>query len=425
MHKIFSLLGFFLISIIIVFLLIFVMIDSNLFNLKQKLYSTYPNIEVRKKIFNKKSIMNNLKNDYNVKFLPSTQFENLNYKKKKIVFDNNLVSKSTNFDQSISYKRYNSFFIDYYDKNIFITDRSGNLFFFDQEKLFSNKKEIFAKSIENNLISSRVFDSFIFDGKIFVSFTSNQNGCNTININFAELNYKKLIFKKFFNPKECNKTGSPGRIQLYEYQNMKGLLLSTAEGEKDKPGINTQNKNSIYGKILFIPLNGDKSSIFSLGHRVIQGLNVNENNIIATEHGPRGGDEINLILNQKNYGWPIVSLGEKYNLNQENKILSYKKNHKANNFEEPIFSFIPSVGISEIIKLPNTFSVYYDNHYLLSSLNGGSIFLIRFSNNLKKILTLEKVFIDNRIRDLKYLKDFNSIILALEENGEIGILSKR
>ena len=107
------------------------------------------------------------------------------------------------------------------------------------------------------------------------------------------------------------------------------------------------------------------------------------------------------------------------------KNLNYKKNHTYYNFEEPIFSFIPSIGISEIIKLPNTFSIYYENHYLLSSLNGGSIYLVRFSDNLKKIITIEKIFIDNRIRDLKYLKDFKSIILALEENGEIGILSKK
>ena len=54
----------------------------------------------------------------------------------------------------------------------------------------------------------------------------------------SSLNKDFLKFKK-----ECNKTGSPGRIQLYEHQNIKGLLLSTAEGEKDKPGTNTQNKN--------------------------------------------------------------------------------------------------------------------------------------------------------------------------------------
>ena len=55
-----------------------------------------------------------------------------------------------------------------------------------------------------------------------------------------------------------------------------------------------------------------KHEIFSLGHRTPQGLVVYDNNIIATEHGPKGGDEINKIEYKKNYGWPIVSYGSLY-----------------------------------------------------------------------------------------------------------------
>ena len=71
---------------------------------------------------------------------------------------------------------------------------------------------------------------------------------------------------------------------------------------------------NIYGKILEIKFNSNKSKIISIGHRNPQGFFYSEkyNFIISTEHGPRGGDEINKILSNKNYGWPIVSLGEKY-----------------------------------------------------------------------------------------------------------------
>ena len=164
--------------------------------------------------------------------------------------------------------------------------------------------------------------------------------------------------------------------------------------------------------------------MISLGHRVIQGLYSNDKTIIATEHGPRGGDEINLISENKNYGWPLVSLGERYDFKYGNKVLSYGKNHKENNFQEPIFSFIPSIGISDIIKLPETFSIYYDDSFLISSLNGKSIYFTKFNDEINKIISIEKVFIGNRIRDLKFISENNSIIFALEENGEIGILSK-
>lgn len=415
--------GFCFLLFFFLFFVVYLLIDSNILNLKTKLYKNYPNIQIRKDIFDKKSIIENLKNDYNVKFLPYTQFEKLQYNKKKIRFENNLLSNVKTTNDSISYKKYNSFFIDEYKSNILLTDYLGNIYFLKKIDLFS-KKKLFAKNISSNFKPIRVFDSFVHNNEIFVSHTNDKDGCKTINISFAKINFEKLNFKQFYKSEECNKTGSPGKIQFYLFNNIPGLLLSTSEGRNDKPGINTQNINSVYGKILFIPFNGQKEIIYSLGHRVIQGLNVYKNNIIATEHGPRGGDEINLILNQKNYGWPIASLGERYDFDYKNKNLSYKKNHINNNFEEPIFSFIPSIGISEIIKLPNSFSIFYEDHYLLSSLNGGSIFFIRLNKNKSKIITLEKVFLNNRIRDMKFLNENNSIILALEENAEIGILSK-
>ena len=88
-----------------------------------------------------------------------------------------------------------------------------------------------------------------------------------------------------------------------------------------------------------------------------------------------------------------------------------------------MFSFIPSIGISEIINLPKTFSIFYENHYLTSSLNDRSLYFIRFDEDFNKTISTEKVYISNRIRDMKFSLENNSIVLALEELGEIGILS--
>ena len=60
---------------------------------------------------------------------------------------------------------------------------------------------------------------------------------------------------------------------------------------------------------------------------------------------------------------------------------------------------------------------------MISSLAGKSIYFAHLDNNFSRIISLEKVFLNERIRDLKYYKDFNSILLAFEENGELGILS--
>ena len=154
--------------------------------------------------------------------------------------------------------------------------------------------------------------------------------------------------------------------------------------------------------------------------------------ILSAEHGPRGGDEINLIQFGQNYGWPISSYGEPY-LYQEksSKVYDYLKNHSDHGFIEPIYSFVPSIGINQIIKVPDDFSEYWKNNFLVTSLGGKTIYRILFDKNFTKIIFHEKIYIGKRIRDIIYSKKFNVFFLALEGQGiskldrtpSIGILS--
>ena len=108
-------------------------------------------------------------------------------------------------------------------------------------------------------------------------------------------NFSQLKFINLFESAKCNPQASPGRIQLYKTKEKEGLLLSISSGGYNKPSKASQDKNLIDGKIILISLADKNFSIFSLGHRVIQGLFVDKELVLATEHGPRGGDEINLI----------------------------------------------------------------------------------------------------------------------------------
>ena len=175
-------------------------------------------------------------------------------------------------------------------------------------------------------------------------------------------------------------------------------------------------------KTIFKSFKNSKPIIYSLGHRNGQGLFVKNELVLMTEHGPRGGDEINKITFNKNYGWPIASYGEKYSSNSE-KNYYYKKSHKNYGYEEPIFSFIPSIGISELIYLPNSFSNKWIDNYLVTSLYGRSIYRIKFNEDFNKIIYMEKIFIDERIRDIKFFSKDNMVLLAFEEKGQLGILT--
>ena len=84
---------------------------------------------------------------------------------------------------------------------------------------------------------------------------------------------------------------------------------------------------------------------------------------------------------------------------------------------------MPALALSEIIKLPNTFSNLWQNNFLVGSLNGKHLVRIKFDDEFNKIIYFEKIFIGDRIRDLLYDKNSDEIILALELSGSLGIIN--
>ena len=189
-----------------------------------------------------------------------------------------------------------------------------------------------------------------------------EKNCYDLKIISATLNLKYLQFERFFKPSSCIDTnnkhgywphqGAGGRIIKLDEDN---LLFSTGDFRNRPLAQNTDND---FGKILKINTVTKKSEIVSIGHRNPQGLFYSKkyNFILSTEHGPKGGDEINInpkpLIKIKNFGWPIASYGEHYHKNYKKNILEeapLKKNHKKYGFVEPIKYFDPSIGISETI----------------------------------------------------------------------------
>ena len=400
-------------------------IHFNVFSVKDKIYKNYPNLNIRQYIFKKEPVFNRLSNDYNVKFLPETELIKLQFNKKKIKFKKNYYSDNLS-SASIAYKKWGSFFIDLHENNLIITDYRGNFYISQKiENLTKDESPLETKNIISNLEDNlRVFDTLISENRIYITYTKKVNECKKIYLSYAQMNFTKLEFINLFESNKCNAQSSPGRIQLYKTEEKKGLLLSISSGGYNKPSVASQDKNLIDGKIILINPLDKKFSIFSIGHRVIKGLFSENELILATEHGPRGGDEINLIQEKNNYGWPISSYGEKYNFDYQQDPF-YKKSHKKYGFIEPIYSYIPAIGISELIRLPNEFSKFLNNVFIITSLYGRSIFLTKFSENFKKVIFTEKIFLNERIRDIKYFSKKQFILLALEENGQLGLLTKQ
>jgi len=202
------------------------------------------------------------------------------------------------------------------------------------------------------------------------------------------------------------------------------VLLSTGTPTMANVGnkINqtAQSDESLWGKILKLNLVNDKMvvEIFSKGHRNPQGIVKIDKSIFAVEHGPMGGDEINIIKTGKNYGWPIQSLGSQYDLEPINK--SYIKPIMT---EAPLLSFVPSIGASDINKCPKIYTNYYapNDCLAVSSMRGKAIDFIVYKN--ERILFTEKMQFKERIR--KFFVQENTIVAVTDFEGVIiGNLSK-
>ena len=423
-YYIFTILLSFIVTLTVIILVGTIIVSNDFFNakktLKENVYKKYPNLisQYRKNLFKEKSIIENLNNDYNVKFLPETQFVNLSLIKKKIIFND--VFRKRHDDNQLT----QSFYIDEFKDNIILVDYLGGIYKLKKSLIKNEQRKIIKpKNIKSNiskLSANRILDIKIYNKKIYISYISQKSKCPNLNISVASLEDDILTFNNFFSSNECGSKIQGGRMFVYEHNGQQGLLLSTSNQEQDDTDSDfklPQEASSIFGKILFIDLEDMNYKIFSKGHRNIQGLFVKDDLILSTEHGPKGGDEINKILFGKNYGWPIASYGKKYFSNN-----FYKSDHYSLGFEEPIYSYVPSIGISEIIEIPNEFYKNYKNNFLISSLNGKHLHRIKFNQNFDKVIFDEKIFIGSRIRDLKYDSSSNTILLALESDGEIGIL---
>lgn len=327
-------------------------------------------------------------------------------------------------------------FIDFHQNNILIMSSRGVLVYSDNLTGENNLKQI-----ENNInefISLKQFkletsyslkDLFVYNDKIFVSYTEEiKENCWNTSVIYAEINYKKLIFKKLFSSKECihqsknidkefSANQSGGRIVDYDNDN----ILVTIGDYKSR--YLAQDLESVNGKIIKLNLLNGDYKILSMGHRNPQGLYHDKENkfIISTEHGPKGGDEINLIEVDQvdknlilNFGWPISSYGVHY-VETPEKLKKYPlyKSHSEHGFIEPLKFFKNSIGISEVVKIGL-------NKYVVSSLKDRSLHFFDI-NDKKKITNTYKLKIGERIRDLKFKN--NKLYLFLEDTGSVGIIN--
>ncbi|WP_440936378.1 PQQ-dependent sugar dehydrogenase [Candidatus Pelagibacter sp.] len=381
--------------------------------------------------------------------------------KKGITFENIFKDKKLDGLNNFSYSKYSTkdilfngnrgaigtAYIDFYndDKNLLIATYDG-IFAFTN----INNLENFVK-INSNINSIIKYDKFYFheqygikdihidNNKLYVSYIGERkDNCYDLKIIFSEFNEKFLDFNLFYQTLNCvdknnnhgfwAHQGAGGRIVNLDSSN----LLFTTGDFRNRPL--SQDIKSDFGKILKINIQNKNSEVVSLGHRNPQGLYYSKkfDFILSTEHGPKGGDEINInnkpFLKVKNFGWPISSYGKHYAKNYSDKILKeapLNKSHKKFGFEEPIKYFDPSIGISQTISLNEA-----DTEFLIGAMGNEiadqdlGLHYIKLNENRDKVIEHDYFLLNERVRDMVVSKDKKLIIIFLESTSSISVLKK-
>ena len=162
--------------------------------------------------------------------------------------------------------------------------------------------------------------------------------------------------------------------------------------------------------------------IFSYGHRNIQGLIINpENNEIwGTEHGPRGGDELNLIEPGKNYGWPDASLGRDYG--DETRFHAGTEARRIDGMEDPVYEFLPTHAPSGLALVTADNFPNWKGNLLAGGLR---------SERIRRLLIMDYTVIHDeelllqevgRIRDVREGPDGNIYVLTDEDPGALYMI---
>ena len=350
-------------------------------------------------------------------------------------------------------------YLEEYEDKVLVMTGDGILLFFEKSDL-SNSKFV-SKKIETNLrqlITDKNFyknsmygvkDLFVMNDNIFVSYTNRKNKeeCFNTAILKAKINLENINFEKFYEPSICiekslNKIQEfapyevGGRFFRYNDEN---ILFSIGDWRSSEPA---QNDSNNLGKIILINLDSKKTKIISKGHRNPQGLfydSVN-NLIVSTEHGPVGGDEININLypGEKiiNFGWPIASYGEHYGYQATDekfkKIIKDKyekaplhKSHSKYGFEEPVKYYPRAIGIGQVIKISKKFKEDAEHEYLLATMgglsgNGLGLRHLKFNDKYTDISYSKHFYLKERVRDIIYIDDLNIFLSFFETSGSIA-----
>ena len=351
-----------------------------------------------------------------------------------------------NWDDSVEKTKKETFrvetFIDGFDipsgmvflpnQNLIVSDRNGSLWLVDYKEKSKNQisgvPNVRYKG-QGGLLDVEIHPEFINNNYIYIGFTDYLNSkknrtftsiirarLKNISLTDQKIIYKaddtfydnstihygtRIVFDdKGFLYFSIGDRGNRNQAQLLEYPNGKIHRLN-ADGSIPSDNPFFENNNAI-------------KSIWTYGNRNPQGLAMHPASSILfeTEHGPRGGDELNILSSGKNYGWPEITYGKNYS---GTTITKYT--HKEG-MEQPVIHWTPSIAVCGIDFYDGELFNNWKNNLLVSSLKFERLYRLEIDDD-DKVIDQEIIYeAGSRIRDVQTGPE-GFIYIALEDPGRI------
>ena len=325
--------------------------------------------------------------------------------------------------------------IDFIGDHVLVAEKNGNVRIIKdgvlvQESVSGVPEVLFAG--QGGLSGIILDPNFKDNNRLFIAFSSPDEGkaTNTLEVISAILDQNSLInVNTIFKASPSRRTAAHYGARM-AFLDDGTLLITSGDGFNYRE--DAQYLDNHFGKIIrinsdgsipednpYIDIQNALPEIFSYGHRNQQGIAYDSKNDIlySNEHGPRGGDELNLITAGKNYGWPAITYGIDYN----GSIISPFTEKVG--MEQPLTYWVPSIAPSDMIFYDGEMFPEFNNNLIISSLVPGEIRKISFDNNA---LEEEIIFdeIKGRIRSIKSSTNGALVVLSDGPKGEAYIINR-
>ena len=237
------------------------------------------------------------------------------------------------------------------------------------------------------------------------------------NVNYDRINQKIKRVKTWLVTKPCVPISAvqhtSGRFAVIDSKSAYVTI-----GDLGYTQISNRKKRGDLGSIFKV--SSTSVSKFSQGHRNAQGILLyNGKDLLAAEHGPRGGDELNLIKAGSDYGWPFVTYGQPYG---PGDYVRPSKTGTHAGFVEPLKYWVPSIAPTELVQLPKSGWGDWSNQLVLGTLREQVLVFMAIDERFVVTNTVN-VDIGERIRDLEVLS--TGELVATTDSGQLLVINQK